>query len=88
MRGEISEGYLTAHSVSFRLVHDLVYLTQLCTVRDSAFEKLMSAAEVLGEYGVAVRYPMDSSEEPDVEAAREAIRLAGKVAALVLQPPS
>ena len=79
------KGYLIAHSVPFRFVHDLVYLTQLCTAREPAFEELMSAAEILGEYGATVRYPMEGSEEPDLEAAREAIRLAEQVAALVVQ---
>ena len=77
------KGYLTANSVSFRYVHDLVYLTQLCAVRESAFEELMSAAEILSEYAVRVRYPMDASDEPDIEAAKEAIRLAERVSVLV-----
>ena len=33
----------------------------------------MSAAEILSEYGVRVRYPMEVSDEPDKEAAKEAI---------------
>ena len=79
------KGYLIAHSVPFRFVHDLVYLTQLCVAREPAFETLMSAAEILGEYGTTVRYPMEGSEDPDVETAKEAIRLAEQVAALVVQ---
>lgn len=43
----------------------------------------MPAAEILNEYGTALRYPMEDSEEPDIEQAREAIRLAEEVAALV-----
>ena len=79
------KGYLIARSVPFRFVHDLVYLTQLCATQEPAFEQLMSAAEILGEYGTALRYPMEGSEEPDVEAAREAIRLAEQVAASVVR---
>ena len=79
------KGYLIAHSARFRFVHDLVYLTQLCTAREPAFEELMSAAEILGEYGTTVRYPMEGSQEPDMEAAKEAIRLAEQVAALVVR---
>ena len=52
---------------------------------EPAFEELMSAAEILGEYGTTVRYPMEGSEDPDVETAKEAIRLAEQVAALVVQ---
>ena len=79
------KGYLIAHSVPFRFVHDLVYLTQLCTVREPAFEELMSAAEILGEYGTTVRYPMAGSKATDVKTAKEAIQLAEQVAALVMQ---
>ena len=79
------KGYLIAHSVPFRFVHDLIYLTQLCMAREPAFEELMSAAEILGEYGTTVRYPMGGSEGPDVETAKKAIQLAEQVVALVAQ---
>lgn len=77
------KGYLIAHSVSFRFVHDLIYLTQLCIAHDPTFEKLMPAVEILNEYGATTRYPMEGSVEPDIEAAKEAIRLAEQVATLV-----
>ncbi len=77
------KGYLIAHSVSFRFVHDLIYLTQLCIAHAPTFEKLMPAVEILDEYGATTRYPMEGSVEPDIEAAREAIRLAEQVATLV-----
>lgn len=77
------KGYLIARSISFRFVHDLIYLTQLCAAQEPVFEELMSAAEILGEYGVTMRYPMEGSEEPDIEAAREAIGLAEQVIVLV-----
>ena len=79
------KGYLVSHSVPFRYVHDLVYLTQLCKERDPVFEELMQAAEILNEYGAAVRYPSESSGEPDLNAAKEAVRLAEQVAALITQ---
>ena len=78
------KGYLIAHSVPFRFVHDLIYLTQLCIAHDPTFEKLMQAVEILAEYGTTMRYPMEGSVEPDIEAAREAIRLAEQIAALVM----
>lgn len=79
------KGYLIAHSVPFRFVHDLIYLTQLCAAQEPALGELMSAAEMLGEYGATVRYPIEGSAVPDIEAAKEAIRLAEQVAALVVQ---
>ena len=77
------KGYLIARSVPFRFVHDLIYLTQLCIAHDPTFEELMPAIEILNEYGATMRYPMEGSVEPDIEAAREAIRLAEQVATLV-----
>lgn len=79
------KGFLVAHALPFRFVHDLVYLTQLCMAREPAFEQLMPAAEILGEYGVATRYPIEGGEDPDVDMAAEAIQLAEQVAARVLR---
>ncbi len=78
------KGYLIAHAVPFRFVHDLIYLTQLCMARESTFEELMPAIEILDEYGATTRYPMEGSAEPDIEAAREVIRLAEQIATLVM----
>ena len=43
----------------------------------------MPAVEILNEYGATMRYPMEGSAEPDIEAAREATRLAEQIATLV-----
>lgn len=77
--------YLTARSVHFRFVHDLIYLTQLCQEQEPQFKQLMSAAEILGEYGTTVRYPIEDEEEPDEAMAREAISLAEQVVSFVVQ---
>lgn len=77
------KGHLVSHSIPFDYVHDLIYLTQLCIEHDPAFEELMPTVGTLDEYGTALRYPMEKSEEPDLKTAREVIRLAEKVAAFV-----
>lgn len=79
------KGFLVAHALPFRFVHDLIYLAQLCMAREPAFEELMPAAEILGEYGAAIHYPIEGGEDPDVDMATEAIRLAEQVAAMVLR---
>ena len=79
------KGYLVAHALPFRFVHDLIYLTQLCMAQEPAFGQLMPAVEILGEYGATMRYPIEGGEDPDVEMATEAIRLAEQVAAIVLR---
>ena len=65
------KGFLVARDLPFRFVHDLIYLTQLCMAREPTFEQLMPAAEILGEYGVATRYPIEGGKDPDVDMATE-----------------
>ena len=79
------KGYLVAHDVPFRLVHDLAYLTRLCTGLDAAFEDLIPTAKILNAYIATARYPTEPAQEPDIEEAREAIRLANEMAALAGQ---
>ena len=50
---------------------------------EKADEELMPAVEILNEYGTTMRYPMEGSLEPDIEIAKEAIRLAEQIATLV-----
>ena len=79
------KGYLVAHDVPFRLVHDLDYLIQLCTPLNAAFEDLTPAAEILNTYIATSRYPSETDQEPDIEATQKAIQLAQQIADFVLQ---
>ncbi len=79
------KGYLVAHDVPFRFVHDLGYLINVCTALDPAFEDLRSAAKSLNVYSATSRYPAETDPEPDIPEAREAIRRAQQVADFVLQ---
>jgi len=79
------KGYLVAHGVSFRFVHDLGYLIDLCTGLDPAFADLMPAAITLNPYVGAVRYPAEAAQEPDIPKAQDAIRRARQIADFVLQ---
>ncbi len=79
------KGYLVAHGVSFRFVHDLGYLIDLCAGLDPAFADLLPAAITLNPYVGTARYPAEAAQVPDIEAARKAIRLARQIADFVLQ---
>lgn len=79
------KGYLVAHDVPFRLVHDLPYLIRLCTGLNPAIADLRPAAEILNEYSAITRYPTEGAHEPDVKAAEEAIDLAEQIAAAVMR---
>ena len=79
------KGYLVAHGVPFRLVHDLDYLIQLCTPLNPAFESLTPAAEILNAYIATGRYPSEDAEEANLQTAQEAIHRAQQIANFVLQ---
>ena len=76
---------MVAHGVSFRFVHDLGYLIDLCAGLDPAFADLLPAAITLNPYVGTARYPAEAAQVPDIEAARKAIRLAQQIADFVLQ---
>ena len=76
--GKYLKGYLVAHDVPFRLVHDLDYLIQLCA-------PLNPAVDILNAYIATGRYPSEDAEEVDLQAAQEAIRQARQIADFVLQ---
>jgi HEPN domain-containing protein len=78
------KGYLVAHDVSFRFVHDLGYLINLCADLDPAFADLRPAAVALNPYVATVRYPSEAAPEPNIEKAREAIQLAQQIATSVM----
>ena len=78
------KGFLISRSHRFNFVHDLFYLVQECAKIQPAFSELELAAETLGMYGAAVRYPTEDFVDPDEEEACEAVKLAEQVAMFVL----
>ena len=79
------KGFLVSRSIEFRPVHDLFYLIQQCAALQPAFAELAPIVVIIGRYGAGVRYPVQGFEEPDVEAANEAIKSAEIVSAFVTQ---
>ena len=79
------KGYLVAHGVPFRFVHDLGYLIDLCTSLDPAFADLLPAAITLNPYVGTARYPAEAAQEPDTDTAQEALHLAQQIANFVRQ---
>lgn len=77
------KGYLVAHNVPFRFVHDLGYLIGLCAGIDPAFTNLRPAAITLNPYVATARYPSEAAQEPGIEAAEKAIAVAEQIAAAV-----
>ncbi|MDE2990212.1 MAG: HEPN domain-containing protein [Chloroflexota bacterium] len=77
------KGYLVAHDVPFRFVHDLGYLIGLCAGVNPALASLRPAAITLNPYVAIARYPSEAAQEPDIEAAEKAIAVAEQIAAAV-----
>ncbi|MFH1352932.1 MAG: HEPN domain-containing protein [bacterium] len=53
------KAYLIAHKKQFLKVHDLEYLVKLSQEIDSEFEKLRESAQMLTDFAIMYRYPLD-----------------------------
>lgn len=73
------KAFLTANAVSFRKVHDLRYLLNLCISKEPSFECLDNAVSVLNRYYIEARYPLDMPVRYPVEEAQKAADLAYEV---------
>jgi HEPN domain-containing protein len=51
------KAYLVFQSATFRYSHDLIYLLDLITQKDSSFEKIYDLVSELQGYAVEIRYP-------------------------------
>ena len=60
------KGFLTLHKKTFRFVHNLPYLIDLCAEIDPEFMKYREASKELSDLYLAVRYPIDLPPEYDV----------------------
>jgi len=53
------KSYLIAHKKQFLKVHDLEYLVKLSQKIDSEFEKIRKSAQMLTDFVIMYRYPLD-----------------------------
>jgi HEPN domain-containing protein len=51
------KAYLVFQSTAFKFSHDLIYLLDLITLKDSDFEKYYDTVSELQGYAVEIRYP-------------------------------
>ncbi|NMF86271.1 HEPN domain-containing protein [Nodosilinea sp. P-1105] len=79
------KGYLILRSVSFKFVHELVYLTRLCVDQDPAFSEIIDIASELQDYATGVRYPDDDLDEPTFQEAERAVNFAKEIKAFIMQ---
>jgi len=81
---EALKAYLTFKGIEFEFVHSIVYLLDLATEEDRAFERFRNSAESLTQYAVRFRYPQ-STAAPTPNDAKEALTVAQEVISFVIQ---
>ena len=80
---KVLKAYLIWRAVSFDKVHNLVYLIDLCEVKEPKFAALRDFSERLVPYAVEVRYPGDAIEIT-LDEVREALSAAEAIWGFVL----
>jgi len=53
------KGFLAEHQKPFPKIHDLVNLTKLCSQINQDFNKFIDEANILSQYYLIVRYPLE-----------------------------
>lgn len=52
------KGYLVAHNVSFKKVHDLGYLCKKCSSLNEEFNSFYNKCKILNQFYIPTRYPV------------------------------
>jgi HEPN domain-containing protein len=72
------KAYLQERTMNFPRTHDLKHLLGLCNVLDGMFVMVQEDLRVLDGYSVAVRYPGDTANKDEAQAAVKAMERARK----------
>jgi len=78
------KAFLVFHDIEFEKIHDLGELIELAMRVDRSFEQIIESGERLTPYAVEIRYPGILVEEPSMDKAKEAIKMAVKIKEFVL----
>lgn len=70
------KGYLVCQGIKFQKIHDLIVLLNLCLTKDKTLDSLRENLEILNQYYVETKYPLDMSIDYSREEARKAIHIA------------
>lgn len=76
------KAYIVAKELPFPKIHDLEKLLQLCTQKDSEFNKLEEFAKILNPFYIGTRYP-DIILPVDKNIAEKALQAAEEIASFV-----
>lgn len=72
------KGFLTLHQKPFPKIHDLVSLIKLCRQVSPDFEKFIDQANILSQYYLIVRYPLEYPVANKINA-QQCIEIAVKI---------
>ena len=78
------KGFLMWHGIPFRKTHSLEELGEQCLDLDQSLKDLVDQAVPLTEYAWKFRYPGEP-EEPSLEEAVDALKIAGEVLTALLR---
>ncbi len=78
------KAFLTYGELEFEKTHDLGELIGIASAVDKDFLQILEFGDRLTDYAVEVRYPL-VSEEPTLEEAKEAIKMAEEIKEFVLK---
>jgi len=73
------KAYLVASDIEFKELHDLVYLSDLCSTIEPDFKNIIDDFKALSPFAVTSRYPFVNLKEYTIEEATDAIEKAKKV---------
>ena len=77
------KAYLIFSNITFKFSHDLIYLLDLITLKDSDFENFYDVVSELQGYAVEIRYPNETIYLSN-EKVEEAIIIAKNIRSLVV----
>lgn len=72
------KGFLIKYKIKFPKIHDLTELVKMCGKINKEFLPLLNDADILSQYYLIVRYPMEYREAGKKEA-KEALEIADKI---------
>lgn len=73
------KAYLFFKGKKFQKIHDLIALLNICLASDKSLDSLREDVEVLNQYYIETKYPLDMFVEYSKDEAKKAIDRAGSV---------
>jgi HEPN domain-containing protein len=77
------KGFIVAHELEFRRIHDLPVLLGICSAQDPTLEELRDVCEYLNAFYVETRYPVHWPTNFSYDEAERALESAAQIRAAI-----